>query len=644
MSKNIRQNITNKIIDLLENNEAKWHQTWKNLHGREVPYNPITNKNYNGVNMLMLSLEQTDLPHNSDPRWCTYKQAIALGYHIKKGSEGTPIMFYTTSAKLMEGENTLVTLKGKTENDQFKEVIKFYTDKHPEKAQALTTAGAKFGNVGLGHKMWDLASELNQVTGEKIKFEFESGVKEYFVFNYSQMENVPELIKIDKPNADIHKEAQAILDNSEAKIFHDQINKNYYSPTDHEIHLTVPESFNSKEAYLSTALHELGHWTMGDGVQRNFVAKNGNFSDHAKEEMRAELTSVFVGAELGLNLDIQNQSAYLSHYASILKKDPNEFFLAVSDANKISDHLIDYGLEKKHAVAMTTVETEKFGKLEVANDHLFDLKEKFFTWRADQFDRTKYEDLAKTFASLKDKSFVYDEGIGKMANREISNVLNQNMSSAQEKLCPILFSEAAYGELVLEAKAATRGYSKFGMLNDIVKDIKAQDTKVTYKAVLEAATNKFNAVYNDISKAVSQTKEASVEKSNSKLGMESSKIPFNELNKHLAAENKHAEYVKTFFTEKKLPEKQFKVEINNKEQTISSGKVIEYLAHEDNPLVQKQIKETLIKLDAIDADLSPFLQKCANGVAKQAELDINDKANSKAPPQNAKAKSNDIEL
>lgn len=512
---NIRQEMVDKVIHLLENDQAKWHKTWENLHGRTMPYNPITNKDYRGANMIMLYLQQQDLPNSADPRWCTYKQAAAAGYQVKKGSLGTPIIFYDIRTKLMDGDKTILDIKAKTEKDKASEIVKFYVDRNPGKTKEIresATNTGKYITSSPAAKIELLVTGLNKVTGENLSYDTNIATSKFTVFNYSQIDNVPDLVQIDKPEYEIHEQAQAIIDNSKAKIFYDQVDKNYYSPSDHEIHLTKPESFHTRDAYLSTALHELGHWSKGDGVSRNFEAREGNIDDYSREEIRAELTSIFVAAEIGLSINIQNHDAYLSHYLTILKKDPNEFFSAISDANKISNHLINYLHEKKLDVEVKTLETMKFGTINIANDKLATLKEKLFVWRDDQFNEQKFKDFSASYHITKNKTFVYDDGIGKKGNRELADLLNHDYTSNMNKSRPALFNEAAYSTLVAETRNAIKGYSRNEMLNLVINDLKSHGGKVSEKDVIEAIVERFNSLDNEVKQSINLNSEAELVK------------------------------------------------------------------------------------------------------------------------------------
>lgn len=67
--------------------------------------------------------------------------------------------------------------------------------------------------------------------------------------------------------------------------------------------------------------------------------------EYAKEELRAEISSAFTAQAVGItyeqNSHMENHKAYIQSWISALKNNPNELFLAIKDAEKISDYLIE---------------------------------------------------------------------------------------------------------------------------------------------------------------------------------------------------------------------------------------------------------------------------------------------------------------
>ena len=68
---------------------------------------------------------------------------------------------------------------------------------------------------------------------------------------------------------------------------------------------------------------------------------------YAMEELRAELASAFVAAELGIPTDIPQHASYIASWIKPLKEDKREIFRAAADAQKIAD--MEFGFHPAYA-------------------------------------------------------------------------------------------------------------------------------------------------------------------------------------------------------------------------------------------------------------------------------------------------------
>jgi len=80
------------------------------------------------------------------------------------------------------------------------------------------------------------------------------------------------------------------------------------------------ECFTDEPHYYSTALHELAHWT-GAKHRLNRLTDNQPFGSpaYASEEIRADLASLFMSAELGIPYDPKDQASYIQSWIKVLK-------------------------------------------------------------------------------------------------------------------------------------------------------------------------------------------------------------------------------------------------------------------------------------------------------------------------------------
>ena len=95
-------------------------------------------------------------------------------------------------------------------------------------------------------------------------------------------------------------------------------------------------------AFFGVAFHELGqHWT-GHATRLNRPLTGQRDSPaYAREELRAELASAFLGAELGIAHDLEPHAAYLDGYLELLRNDNREIFRAARDAQGIAELILD---------------------------------------------------------------------------------------------------------------------------------------------------------------------------------------------------------------------------------------------------------------------------------------------------------------
>jgi len=91
----------------------------------------------------------------------------------------------------------------------------------------------------------------------------------------------------------------------------------------------------SPEAYYSTILHELAHWTGSKKRLERIKGKKFGDDDYAFEELIAELTACFVGTSLGFRVDIENSSSYLDNWLKGMKNDRHFFLSACSKAQGV---------------------------------------------------------------------------------------------------------------------------------------------------------------------------------------------------------------------------------------------------------------------------------------------------------------------
>lgn len=80
---NIYEEVTNRIIEQLENGVVPWHKPWSGLTNRA--YNRVSKKPYSLLNQMLLK---------HDGEYATYKQWTDLGGKVRKGEKSEIVVFW----------------------------------------------------------------------------------------------------------------------------------------------------------------------------------------------------------------------------------------------------------------------------------------------------------------------------------------------------------------------------------------------------------------------------------------------------------------------------------------------------------------------------------------------------------------------
>jgi hypothetical protein len=111
-------------------------------------------------------------------------------------------------------------------------------------------------------------------------------------------------------------------------------------------------AFRDAAGYYGTALHELAHWTGHPSrLDRATLNETYRFGDinYAREELRAELASLFLAAERGIPHDPEQHAAYVDSWIKALRDDKHEIFRAAHDASRATDFLLELEHEREIA-------------------------------------------------------------------------------------------------------------------------------------------------------------------------------------------------------------------------------------------------------------------------------------------------------
>jgi putative DNA primase/helicase len=180
----------------------------------------------------------------------------------------------------------------------------------------------------------------------------------YTVFNAQQIEGIPPLTVEPRKPFEVIEAGERILKDSGADIRHGGA-KAYFSPRTDHIQMPPKECFTDEPRYYQTALHELTHRTGAKHRLDRDLSHPFGSPGYAQEEIRADLSSLFLSAELGIPYDPKDQASYSHNWIQVLKNDENEVFRAASDASKACDYL----MKKEKSVEPSAVEGHHAAKL-----------------------------------------------------------------------------------------------------------------------------------------------------------------------------------------------------------------------------------------------------------------------------------------
>ncbi len=218
-------------------------------------------------------------------------------------------------------------------------------------AQEDRVGSVKKGEKGIPIMFYGAASATDE-NGEDYRYRFG---KLHRVWHVSQLADLDESKLVD-PAADAPPEdpaerdigAELFLTGTGARILHTG-SRAFYRPTDDVIHMPTVETFYSSEGYYSTVLHELVHWTgAAKRLDRPFSFERD--ADYAFEELIAEIGSVILGMQLGIQAQPrEDNAAYVKGWMKLLKDQPRTIFYATRKASAAATFLNDLQTTQQEA-------------------------------------------------------------------------------------------------------------------------------------------------------------------------------------------------------------------------------------------------------------------------------------------------------
>lgn len=304
MNNKTAQEITDKIIEMLDKGVVPWERPWTcegftavKADPRRMAVSHATGKAYSLLNQLLIG----DIGE-----FATFKQIKDAGGMVKRGAKSKRVYFWKS-----------IIVKDKDEN-----------------------GNPIIGDNGkeMTHKAWFL--------------------KGYAVFNIAKdtegvnMTRLEAILKAEKDAEDKAKTdgKPTILDLPEETMrkyitreginFGEYGNRAFYMPSADAITVPPRSAFKNLEAFYGTAFHEIGHSTGTEKrLNRRMGGRFGSY-DYGREELVAEMTSAFICNSLGITTNLTENSSYIDNWKKAIKGDMEMVVYAAGKAEKALEFIL----------------------------------------------------------------------------------------------------------------------------------------------------------------------------------------------------------------------------------------------------------------------------------------------------------------
>lgn len=279
----IRQSITNRIIDALKHGKIPWRKVWTGVEGPRTPTNFVTKRRYSGINVPILWLAGQEKGYDVD-FWATFNQWKSAGASVKKGEKATQVVFFKP-------------IKRTVTKDDGTEAL--------ESFPLLRT-----------FSVFNVA----QVSGDVVQPFSERPAGSGFV--HEQREEFDRVVAA--TGADIR------YGGSKAAY--------HRLPADY-IQMPHEDRFESFPALAETLAHELSHWS------EHRLNWSGSYAEgELRAEMAAVFTVAALNIPDSGNLE--NHAAYVGSWLEALQNDHKFLFRAAAAASKSADFILSFGRPK----------------------------------------------------------------------------------------------------------------------------------------------------------------------------------------------------------------------------------------------------------------------------------------------------------
>lgn len=285
---NFYDEITDKIIAELEIGRVPWVQPWGTAAAKvplAMPKNAATSRHYSGINVLILWGAVIERGF-AGQRWLTFRQALALGGHVRKGERGTTVVYADRFVPIDEKRRATET---------------------GEEAQAVPF------------------------------------LKRFTVFNLDQCDGLASDIATAAPPPPpgmIEPTVEALI-KATGVDFRIGGNRAFYAPVEDYVQVPPPAAYFEPINWHRTALHELGHASGHSSRLNRDLSGSCGTRKYAFEELIAELCAAFSCASLGIVPTVRHTD-YIGSWLEVLREDNRAVVRAASQASKAADYLLAF--------------------------------------------------------------------------------------------------------------------------------------------------------------------------------------------------------------------------------------------------------------------------------------------------------------
>jgi antirestriction protein ArdC len=385
MSKNFKAlpvQLSEKLIGEIKEGNSLFQKPLKEngMPSFVAPVNPNTGKGYSALNALVLGMQRHD-----DPRWMSADAARYANSWVKKDEKGILIEFSKTSD-----------------------------------IQAIRTADGKRIQDDAG------VTQTKTITYDKPQ----SG--KAFLFNGSQLNN---LLSLDaylekqrqaQPFSPIER-AEKLISDSKAVFIHGG-QEAYYDKQKDAIFMPEKEQFENETKYYQSAVHQLAHWSGHETrLNRPMEGKLGSL-EYAREEMRAAIAGILIGADLKISHNFGQQATYMNSFIKLLKDNPFEIARAARDAQKTVNLLM--GTNQKQEQKLSPASKQGFQK----GEEITYLDTTYKVLETYKNKNIKVEDTNGTRKNIKPSDGIYNSLLeAKNISRDPEMVLNEGHGRESEQ-------------------------------------------------------------------------------------------------------------------------------------------------------------------------------------------------------------------